>query len=618
MARWGSVLQDRWPVALVPRCEWRPYPRADDRGAWTALPDETKTALVAAGEVAAAAPWPALPARVWLDFARHGDRGSFEGPHLRRRVLLRDLALAECVEAEGRFCEDIADAVWAICEESWWGWTAHIGWAPDVPGLPDVSRPFIDLGVGESVALLAWVAYLLPAQLDGVSPLLRRRVEHEARQRVVDPFLERDDLWWHRGSNNWNPWCHSNIVTATLLLVDDEEVRGGVVAKALAGLDAFLDSYPPDGGCDEGPTYWTRAAGCLFDCLEVLHSATGGRLDVWEEPLVRSMAHYIVSMHVAGDWWVSFADGSARFRLPGPSTLRFGLAVGDDAVAALGADALRRGRASDPTLADSLTRMLPALHATPPVDDDAAPPLPADVWLPAIEVMAAREHEGSDRGLFVAAKGGHNDEAHNHNDVGTFIVACDGVPLIVDAGVGVYTAQTFGGGRYEIWTMQSGWHNVPVVNGVEQREGAAHRSGGAVHEAEAGCSSITLDLAGAYPAEAGLRSLRRTIALDRPDRQVVVTDAWSCTSEGAELALHLLTPAAVDVGEAAEGVLHLRGDRTLDVRFAATTFTATVDERELLEPNLAATWGPVLRRVRLCASGLPADGRATISIRATG
>lgn len=47
-------------------------------------------------------------------------------------------------------------------------------------------------------------------------------------------------------------------------------------------------------------------------------------------------------------------------------------------------------------------------------------------------------------GVVFLAKGGHNDEEHNHNDVGSFSIALDGDPLVVDAGVNTHTAQTFG------------------------------------------------------------------------------------------------------------------------------------------------------------------------------
>ena len=36
---------------------------------------------------------------------------------------------------------------------------------------------------------------------------------------------------------------------------------------------------------------------------------------------------------------------------------------------------------------------------------------------------------------------------------------------------GTYTKQTFGKDRYTIWTMQSNYHNLPMINGVPQKFG---------------------------------------------------------------------------------------------------------------------------------------------------
>ena len=93
------------------------------------------------------------------------------------------------------------------------------------------------------------------------------------------------------------------------------------------------------------------------------------------------------------------------------------------------------------------------------------------MWLPGIQIMAARVREGSADGLYLAAQGGHNAESHNHNDVGNFIVYANGEPAIIDVGVETYTAKTFSPQRYDIWTMQSAYHNLPTVNGVMQGAG---------------------------------------------------------------------------------------------------------------------------------------------------
>jgi hypothetical protein len=46
------------------------------------------------------------------------------------------------------------------------------------------------------------------------------------------------------------------------------------------------------------------------------------------------------------------------------------------------------------------------------------------------------------------------------------VVFAEGQPVFVDAGAPTYTAQTFSAKRYEHWAFQSGFHNLPTINGV--------------------------------------------------------------------------------------------------------------------------------------------------------
>ena len=91
--------------------------------------------------------------------------------------------------------------------------------------------------------------------------------------------------------------------------------------------------------------------------------------------------------------------------------------------------------------------------------------------MPDREIMTARSFPNSSEGLYIAAKGGNNAENHNHNDVGNFIIYCDGKPVIIDVGVETYIQKTFSKDRYDIWTMQSQYHNLPTINGVQQKNG---------------------------------------------------------------------------------------------------------------------------------------------------
>ena len=337
----GSYPPDVLRDLLVPRADWHPYPTVEDRPAWEALPDSVRDGLCASGERALEREWPHTLAVRYLDYARDGNRSRYEDVHFRRRGMLASLALAECVENQGRYLDEIANGIWLICEESSWCLPAHIGAQRAGSGLPDTREPIVDLFSAETSALLAWVDDLLGARMDAVSPLIRPRVRREIDARVLTPCLERDDFWWMGFTpsevNNWNPWINSNWLASALLVEADPERRVAAVAKSVRSLDRFLGPYPRDGGCDEGPSYWGRAGASLLDCLELLYSATDGRVDVYGEPLVREIGRFIYRVQIEGRYFVNFSDASAIVSPPPAVVYRYGQRTGDADMMALGA-----------------------------------------------------------------------------------------------------------------------------------------------------------------------------------------------------------------------------------------------------------------------------------------
>ncbi|MEN6337472.1 MAG: heparinase, partial [Phycisphaerales bacterium] len=308
--------QEKIAKVLIPQTQWRPWPTWNDRHAWEGLPESVRKDLIANGEQCLGYKWPQLPATLFLEFAREGNRSRYEQVHFDRRYALTNLLIAECVEGKGRFLDDIANGVWALCEESFWGLPAHMGAQKAGSGLPDPAEPIVDLFAAETGESLAWTSYLLGEQLDKVSPMIRKRIRSEMDRRILTPCLTRDDFGWMGFAggrvNNWNPWCNASWLTCTLLVEPDADRRVASVAKIVRSLDYFLDAYADDGGCDEGPGYWSRAGASLFDCLELLHSATGGEVNVYDRPLIQEIGRYIYRVHIADDYFVNFADASAK------------------------------------------------------------------------------------------------------------------------------------------------------------------------------------------------------------------------------------------------------------------------------------------------------------------
>ncbi|MBC8152500.1 MAG: hypothetical protein H7Z72_06280, partial [Bacteroidetes bacterium] len=414
--------------ALIPRADWRPYPNTPD--AWRqALSDSLRQQLIQRGELAATKDFPGLPATLMLEYVRTTDRDRYQQASYAKRDQLLDLALAESIEGKGRFTDAILNGVWSICEESFWGVPAHLSAQRAGSGLPDVDDRIVDLFAAETAAALALTDYLVGAQLARLSPLVRPRIYRETNERIFKPIQQSDRYsYLKRGAkvNNWNPWIMTNWLTATLLLEPDAARRSQMTHAAMQGLDIYLNGLGPEGGCDEGPSYWFAAGGCVFDALELLHSATRGKVDVYANPLIRNMASYVYKMHIDQNFFVNFADADPTLRSDGLMLYRFGRQIGNDTLARFGQWAYQRYgfllNISDSPRSAGFHHRQRQIQNLLTIGQIPAYTTPfqevQNAWFSDVQVMTAR----SDRGLYVATHAGHNGESHNHNDVGDFIL----------------------------------------------------------------------------------------------------------------------------------------------------------------------------------------------------
>jgi hypothetical protein len=612
------MLHDKYPSdklkqILLPHDEYKPFPTAADRELWGTIPEAIGKAHLARGESALGFAYPALPATLFLEFARNGNRTRYQDPRNARRNALANLVIAECLENEDRFVDDIVNGIWCTCEETYWGVPAHMYLQKDGPGLPDIDEPTVDLFSAETVALLAWTLHLVGHKLDKVSPLIRPRIVYEAQWRILKPCMVRDDFWWMGSANhpvlgeprvnNWNPWIVSNWLTAALLLEKDQKVRTAHVDRILRVLDVFVDHYSDDGGCDEGPGYWGRAGASVFDNLEILDWATDGKIDLWAEPKIQNMAKFIYRAQIDDHYFVNFADASAWVTPSASLAYRYGVRINDPAMSAIGAWAAQETNIAEEGFTDSISRQLPALFtAEQLLSTKPGAVLPRDVYLPGIQFVASRDVEGSAEGLYLAAKGGHNAESHNHNDIGTFTIYVDGKPTLIDIGVETYTAKTFSDRRYEIWTMQSGFHNLPTVNGCDQVDGAASQATDVAYETTEEKTTFTLDISSAYP-DAKVDSWKRTVIHDRGS-SISIEDAYSVTEIVGDFIFNFVTPCDVQIREGTiflgsrnfnEG--RLSGAATL--RFDNDQLEAQCESHPVEDSGLKRVWGSELSRIRL-------------------
>lgn len=526
-----------------------PYAPVTDRTAWDNLDAEWREKSLTLGESFLGYEFPRIYATDFMDFCRTGNRTRYEDRFFARRYALNALTLAECIEDQGRFLDDIINAVFVLCEESGWQLPPHNTYVRDEPQyiLPDSTAPVLDLFTCETGAALAVAYYLLKDRLETVSPFITKRIRHELKTRILTPYLQEHFWWMGNGKepmNNWTVWCTQNVLLTVFLTEESPAVRRQVLQKACRSVDYFLAEYGTDGCCDEGAQYYRHAGLCLFNIMEVLNAVTDNAFSsLYQEEKIRNIAAYILNVHVSGKYYVNFADCSPIAGRCGVREFLFGLRTGNDALAQFAAQDFVKGRDNSLLLPEdgSLYYRLQAGFTAAQIKAFCRPKTVIahpEIFYPSAGLFIARDSR-----LCLAVKAGDNADSHNHNDTGSFTVYKGGKPLFIDIGVESYTKKTFSPQRYEIWTMQSAWHNLPTVNGVMQQDGEQFCATDIRHCFGDTVSEIEMNLEKTWPDAAGLRFYKRCAALHK-EKEIVIRDSFAFRDEGLDcscVTLSLLT-----------------------------------------------------------------------------
>ena len=530
---------------------------------------------------------PRLPLSLYREFQVNGNRSRFEDAFFKRRWMALWLALAEGHEKQGRFTEKLADVIWEILEESTWVIPAHMYLQPCQrnDGVPPVigeeTMHGVDLSAGATTACLTIVYMYAKDVLDSISETICLKIEHMINERIIKPYLQCafwwiGDIGWHL--NNWSPWVTSNILLTTGVFVKDMSTRERIVDKAMATIDKFTKFYASDGGCDEGPSYWGSAAGALFNCLELIEDLTDGKITVYDDPLVRNMGDYIYKVNIDGTQYVNFADSPPSCIHSPSKIIRYGKKCNSPFLQAFG-HKLAAEDDFDVTYWHGYSG-LKNLYVDLPEATNCD--MPTFSYLENLVVMTARDSADSSNCTFLGAKGGHNGESHSHNDVGNFVVYRNAKPVIIDVGVGVYTKQTFSDDRYELWFMQSGYHNCPSFAGIDQLNGRKYFS--EVLEISEEKKLLKIDATAAYPPESGLESYTRSVCLDGSAVRLNDTFAYQ-EGKGGETDFHLM--CCVEPVITAPGKIALAEGMTLSYD---TALEASVETFDPVGLNAKGAW----------------------------
>ncbi|MFT3825286.1 MAG: heparinase II/III family protein [Chitinophagaceae bacterium] len=580
------------------------FPAYENREQWQAIDPVYKKKMIEEGEAQLEFKWQVVPAMSYLEFVKSGNRRVMEDVYNMNLTAIKKLAFAELVEGKGRFMPQIINGVWTVCEITSWSISASLNLQKKGAGLPDVKEPVIELGAGITSNVLVWTYHIFHKAFDKYSPLIAQRLKAEIDRRILQPYYQRNDFWWMALNgkpglvNNWNVWLNYEVLLSILLVEDDSAKRIEGVYKTMRSVDKFINYYKEDGGCEEGPAYWSHAGGMLYNYLSLLQQATSGTINIFDRPLIKNIGTYICKAYIDSNYFLNYADASAKLTADAGLIYHFGKSVNDSTMMAFGSYLAHEQQWEAIVPLETMTGGLRNLFsAAEMLAVKGSRPFLKSVWLEGTGIAVARDQAGSAKGFYFSALAGHNDESHNHNDVGTCVVFYDGQPLLIDIGSETYTRQTFGPERYTIWTMRSAYHNVPLINGVEQKEGAKYTSRNVSFTDTKSTATFSLDIAKAYPENAAVQQWQRSYQLNR-GKSFVITDKYKLSAVTGSTELHFMTSAAVQ--QTKEGVLQLAaGNVNIDLEYNAKLFEPVIEPITITDSRLLQSWPPVVSRIIL-------------------
>jgi hypothetical protein len=558
---------------------------ADDREAWTRVASFASIQkLKSDAEAVRVEAVPELPDSLFLEFTKTGSRIGYERAFRRRTELLSLFTMAECIDNDGRYLPAIETYLAAILSEKTWVAPAHD------TRLINFNQKVVEVDLASSARAwtLATVDYWLGERL---KPETRELIRSEIRRRVFDPYLQvvrsakippgTGGWWWLTGTNNWNAVCNAGVVGAGLALLPSREERATLVAGAEHSMSYFLSGFTSDGYCSEGLGYWDYGFGSYLMMAETLRQATGGAVDFLQNPKVQVVATYPEKLEILPGVYPAYAD-SGPGNQPTPwmlDLLNRRLKLGHaDWVQNEPVDMPFRHGMGARLFGVGILAFLPR-EAT---DAGAVSAYRLRDAFPEAQVFALRPRPDAPVAMGVSFKGGNNAEHHNHNDLGSYVVAVGQNTPLLDAGMESYTRRTFSPQRYESKMLSSYGHAVPVVAGKLQSAGEPFAAKVRSTDFTPVQDTVVLDLKAGYDVPT-LKTLTRTFVYSRAgNASLRVSDAFAY-AEPASFGTALITygpiqktgPDTLVIGTGADAVRV-----TVDTHGAVFTFSEEVIQEQ--------------------------------------
>ncbi len=407
---------------------------------------------------------------------RNGNRLKFENKYFAKRSCLTARALYAYL-TDKTANDELIRIIHSVCDEFSWILPGH-----------KAENPHIDLYSAITAQVLCEIAYYIR-----IPDELHSKIHNLVKIRIKDEY-ENNVSTWEGYKNNWLPVCAGRIGMVYLYEFPDDFPK--VKQRILKSMERYIEGFGNDGACVEGVGYWRFGFGNYLYFAEMLKRVEG--TDILKGEKIREIAKFQQYMFIKNDMTVSFSDSSRHRVTYNIGMTHFMKRVFGEEIKV--PPVCCRDKISNIYDWTSAFRSICWFCEDIADDEEYFSGESTEKYFSDAQWYINRK-----KSFALAAKAGNNDELHNHNDLGSFIITDGSVQLISDFGAGEYTKDYFTlDKRYEIFCCSSAGHSVPIIDGIYQSFGRQYKS----EVIEAGNNKFYIEMSGAYEI-AGLTGLRR-------------------------------------------------------------------------------------------------------------
>lgn len=467
---------------------------------------------------------PNISFSMYKEFENTGNRLIFEKAYFERRKQLFSLVLAFIISKDKSYIPFIEEKLWEWCELYSWELPAHFSMSEK----NDEQEPdkVVALFAAESAFFFAEILSIIGNDLD---KFLVNRLKSEIFRRVINPY-KNNSYWWENAKMNWSAVCAGSVGAAAIYLIDDIDELSKILYRVLKSMDAFIEAFDKDGLITEGLAYWSYGFSFFVYFAELLKDRTDGKISLLhQEDKIKKIAELPQILQFPSGEFVNFSDSGSENWYGDCGVFSHLQQVLD----IKGYNYINSSNIYyDHTFRWAM--MVRRLFWYNNINNNSNNTKTGDYYFSESQWLVDKRITQKGFSAF-AAKGGNNDEPHNHNDLGNFILHHNGENIFIDIGSPEYVKQYFNNEtRYDFIAASSLGHSVPVINNKAQRYGKEYYAKVLRNENKGTKTYFNLDLKNAYECDE-LTQYERGFIWDYEKLQLILVEKFNFLEDENEI-----------------------------------------------------------------------------------